>query len=386
MFLHAVSEGPANRSYGLQVAQLAGVPRAVIARARDYLAELESTPRRRRAPAAGATRSGQGELPLFARPRARQRTGGAARADRPGRAHAAARRSPCCSSSKAENKRRSSRLRDGGFPTCETAGPWHWPHCCCPWRAAANPTNPRRQRRASTTCRWRRRASPTGRTARCCSTASAAFHRTVTTSSPEAQKYFDQGMRLLWAFNHDESTRSFAQAAELDPACAMCFWGVALTVGPNYNLPVMAEPRAKVAWEALQTAQASAPQATPVEQALIAALGKRYTGPQPLDPSNSGSVLDGLRRRDARRRAAVSRRPRRAGAVRRGADGHQRVEAVDRRRQGGARHRRRSSRRSKAVLEKDPTHPGANHYYIHTMEASPHPEQARRRRPSASAA
>jgi hypothetical protein len=66
------------------------------------------------------------------------------------------------------------------------------------------------------------------------------FHRTVTTGSPAAQGYFDQGMRFLWAFNHDEATRSFAKAAELDPQCAMCYWGVSLTVGPNYNLPIMA--------------------------------------------------------------------------------------------------------------------------------------------------
>ncbi len=62
-------------------------------------------------------------------------------------------------------------------------------------------------------------------------------------------------MRFLWAFNHDESTRSFARAAQLDPQCAACYWGVALTVGPNYNLPLMMEPRAKVAFEALQLAQ-----------------------------------------------------------------------------------------------------------------------------------
>ena len=98
------------------------------------------------------------------------------------------------------------------------------------------------------------------------------FHRGVTTSSKDAQAYFDQGMRFLRAFNHDEFSRSFARAAQLDPPCAMCFWGVALTVGPNYNLPMTAEPRAKVAWNALQRAQAKAPHTTPVEQALIAAL------------------------------------------------------------------------------------------------------------------
>src|SRR5580765_7241692 len=58
------------------------------------------------------------------------------------------------------------------------------------------------------------------------------FHRTVTTSAAEAQQYFDQGMRLMWAFNHDEATRAFARAAEIDSTCALCYWGVALTVGP----------------------------------------------------------------------------------------------------------------------------------------------------------
>src|SRR5436305_14794287 len=61
------------------------------------------------------------------------------------------------------------------------------------------------------------------------------FHRAVSTKSHEAQAYFDQGMRYLWAFNHDESTRSFAKATQEDPQCAMCYWGVALTVGPTYN-------------------------------------------------------------------------------------------------------------------------------------------------------
>jgi hypothetical protein len=67
-----------------------------------------------------------------------------------------------------------------------------------------------------------------------------SFDRKISTSSAEAQKYFDQGMRLMWAFNDDESSRSFARAAQLDPECAICLWGVALTVGPNYNMPMMA--------------------------------------------------------------------------------------------------------------------------------------------------
>src|ERR1700756_2125614 len=102
------------------------------------------------------------------------------------------------------------------------------------------------------------------------------FHRAVTTSSPQAQQYFDQGMRFVWAFNHDEATRSFAKAAQLDPTCAACYWGVALTVGPNYNVPAMAEPRARVAAEALRKAQENAAHTSAVEQGLIAALARRY--------------------------------------------------------------------------------------------------------------
>ena len=141
-----------------------------------------------------------------------------------------------------------------------------------------------------------------------------SFHRPITTSSPEAQRYFDQGMRLVWAFNHDEATRSFARAAELDPKCASCFWGVALTLGPNYNMPVMAEPRARAAWEALGKAQANSAPATPVEQALIAALARRFDGPKPLDPSNSAPLLAAYVDRHGECRQPLSRRHGRADA------------------------------------------------------------------------
>src|ERR1044072_8459235 len=76
------------------------------------------------------------------------------------------------------------------------------------------------------------------------------FHRKITTRSAEAQRYFDQGMRFVWAFNHDEATRSFARAAQIDPKCASCYWGVALTLGPNYNMPLMSSARATVGWAA----------------------------------------------------------------------------------------------------------------------------------------
>jgi tetratricopeptide (TPR) repeat protein len=202
-----------------------------------------------------------------------------------------------------------------------------------------------------------------------------AFHRAITSSSIDAQQYFDQGMRLLWAFNHDEATRSFAKALALDPFCALCAWGVALTVGPNYNLPVMAEARAKVAWEALGLARQHAPAGTPVEQALIAALGKRYSGPQPLDPSNSAPLLSGYAdaMRDVAKRfpadldvqvlfaeALMNTNPWKLWS----ADGKPGPNTLE------------IEATLERVLAVDPTHPGANHYYVHTMEASPHPEKA----------
>ncbi len=201
------------------------------------------------------------------------------------------------------------------------------------------------------------------------------FHRPATVSSAEAQAYFDQGMRLLWAFNHDESTRAFAAAAERDPICAPCYWGVALTVGPNYNVPIMAEPRAKVAWEALQLAQKNAPHATPVEQALIGALAKRYPGAQPLDPSNSGPVLKAYA--DAMREVA-RRFPDDLDVQVLFAESLMNVNpwklwTNDGRPSPGTLEIETTLEK---VLARDSTHPGANHYYVHTMEASAQPERA----------
>jgi hypothetical protein len=122
-----------------------------------------------------------------------------------------------------------------------------------------------------------------------------AHHRAVT-ASPEAQKWFDQGLRLTYGFNHDEATRSFAKGGTVDPSCAMCFWGAALTMGPNYNMPMLPD-RAKAAWEALQRARDLAPGATPVEQALIGALEARYKGPDPLDPRRCSRSTSPTRRR-----------------------------------------------------------------------------------------
>ncbi|HEV8181978.1 MAG TPA: hypothetical protein VGQ61_06365, partial [Candidatus Angelobacter sp.] len=106
------------------------------------------------------------------------------------------------------------------------------------------------------------------------------LHHPVTTSNPEAQKFFDQGMRLIYAFNHEEAAGSFQRAAELDPKMAMAYWGVAEAVGPNYNDP--ADPdRYKKAHEAIAKAGELSGNASPAEKAYIAAMALRF----PADPA-----------------------------------------------------------------------------------------------------
>jgi tetratricopeptide (TPR) repeat protein len=107
--------------------------------------------------------------------------------------------------------------------------------------------------------------------------------RKVTTSSTDAQKYFDQGLAFLYAFNHDEAIRSFQQATEFDATCAMAWWGISLANGPHINNPVVTQERAQQAWSALEKARQHSATATAPEKALIEALGERYANPQPDD-------------------------------------------------------------------------------------------------------
>ena len=201
------------------------------------------------------------------------------------------------------------------------------------------------------------------------------FHRKITTRSPLAQKYFDQGMRLIWAFNHDEATRSFAKAAQIDPRCASCYWGVALTLGPNYNMPMMNSARAQVGWEAVRKAEANARRATPVERALIAAVAKRYRGTGEVDPSNSKPLLGAYV--EAMRGVAV-RYPNDLDVQTMYAEGLMNTNPWKLWNADGSPNPGTEQILDKLryVLSKDPKHPGANHYYIHAVEASQHPEQA----------
>src|SRR5262245_18510595 len=109
--------------------------------------------------------------------------------------------------------------------------------------------------------------------------------RVVATKSPDAQKYFDQGLNLVFGFNHGAAIRSFKEAARLDPECAMAHWGIALASGPHINFPMVPPPMAEQAWNELQLALKHSSGAKPVEKALIQALSKRYAMPQPEDRS-----------------------------------------------------------------------------------------------------
>ena len=201
------------------------------------------------------------------------------------------------------------------------------------------------------------------------------FHRKITTRSKLAQRYFDQGMRFIWAFNHDEATRSFAKAATIDPKCASCYWGVALTLGPNYNMPMMNSARARVGVEALQKARANARHATPVERALIVAVGKRYAGTEQVDPSNSKPLLNAY---VEAMKAVAAKYPNDLDVRTMYAEGLMNTNPWKLWNADGTENpgTQQILDALQYVLKRDSKHPGANHYYIHAVEASPHPEQA----------
>jgi tetratricopeptide (TPR) repeat protein len=104
----------------------------------------------------------------------------------------------------------------------------------------------------------------------------SAYTRKVTTASPGAQRYFNQGLAFTYGFDHEMAIKSFQEAARLDPDCAMAWWGIANACGPNINLPMVDPDHATLAWDAITRAQAAAAHGTPVEQALITAQAQRF--------------------------------------------------------------------------------------------------------------
>ncbi|HMQ14598.1 MAG TPA: hypothetical protein PKC49_01375 [Phycisphaerae bacterium] len=196
--------------------------------------------------------------------------------------------------------------------------------------------------------------------------------RTVTTDSARAQQYFNQGLVWAYAFNHDEAIRSFAEAARLDPKCAMAWWGVALCNGPHINNAVVPEERGRAAWEALQNAQALRRYANPTEQALIDALAHRYADPPPSDRG----ALDQAYADAMREVWLAHRNDSDIGTLY--AEALMDLQPWDLWTAEGE--PKGIAPEAVAVLEHvlalDPHHPGAAHLYIHAVEASPHPERA----------
>ena len=197
------------------------------------------------------------------------------------------------------------------------------------------------------------------------------LHHPVSAHNAPAQQFFDQGLRFIYAFNHDEAARSFQHAAELDPKLAMAYWGVAEAVGPNYNDP--ADPdRYKQAHDAVQKAVDLSAGASPSERAYILALAKRF----PADPKSD------LRRaaedyRDAMRQV-VSEFPDDLDAATLFAEAGMNLHPW------GLWHPDGTAEAGtdeivatlESVIKRDPNHLGAIHYYIHAVEASPSPERA----------
>jgi len=196
-------------------------------------------------------------------------------------------------------------------------------------------------------------------------------HHTISTKNPEAQRFFDQGLTLVFAFNHEEAARAFRRASELDPQSAMAFWGVALSLGTCINLAVDASHE-KAAYDAMQKAMSLAPGATERERAYIQALAKRYSSDPNVDLKKldveyanamrelSKHYPDDLDAATLYAESLMDLHPWKLWSLDgRPTEGTEEIVAV-----------------LESVLRRDPYHLGANHYYIHAVEASPHPEWA----------
>jgi tetratricopeptide (TPR) repeat protein len=198
-----------------------------------------------------------------------------------------------------------------------------------------------------------------------------SLHHPVTTSRPEAQKFFDQGLTFVYAFNHPEAVRSFERAAQLDPQMSMAYWGIALALGSNINSEIDTE-RERAAYTAVQKARGLAAGGPLQERRYVEALARRYAFPPQADRKtlnleykNAMAELvrtypDDLDAATLFAEAAMVLRPWRLWtADGKPEDGTLEIVTV-----------------LESVLRRNPDHIGAIHYYIHAVEASPHPEWA----------
>jgi tetratricopeptide (TPR) repeat protein len=198
-----------------------------------------------------------------------------------------------------------------------------------------------------------------------------SHHHPITTASEQAQQYFDQGLRLVYAFNHEEAIRSFEAAAHLDSQAAMPYWGIALALGPNIN-SAMEKKDEHRAIEMVQKARRLADRATPLEQAYIEALVARYVG-------RKGVKRKGLDEAYAKAMRSVAQRfPEDDDAATLFAEALMDLRPWDFWKPDGRPQPGTDEIIStlESVLARNPDHPGACHYYLHAIEASLQPEQA----------
>ena len=194
----------------------------------------------------------------------------------------------------------------------------------------------------------------------------------ITTANPLAQRYFDQGLRLAYAFNHAEAQRAFRKAQKLDPRCGMCFWGEALVLGPNINEP-MTEAAVQPAFAAVRKAQELAAFASARERTLIGALSERYAE----DPQADRKALDAAYA--AAMRKAAEEFPDDDDIAVLYAESVMDLSPWNYWQAGGHEPTPQAAPivpTLERVLARNPSHPGAAHYYIHAVEASDRPQRA----------
>lgn len=196
------------------------------------------------------------------------------------------------------------------------------------------------------------------------------LHHPVTTTSEQAQRYFDQGLRLTYAFNHEEAIHAFEEAARLDPAAAMAYWGIALALGPNINTPMNKQAERR-AWEAVQEARAHSEHVTAAERSYIEALSKRYSAKGGSRASLDKAYANAMR-------THWRQFPSDADAGTLFAESLMNLRPWDLWTTEGKPKPGTEEiiTTLEMVLAHSPDHPGACHFYIHAVEASAAPERA----------
>lgn len=198
--------------------------------------------------------------------------------------------------------------------------------------------------------------------------------RAVTGASPEAQRWFDQGLNVVYAFNHDEAIRAFTRAAAISPGSAMAWWGIAYANGPHINNPQLDPEHAQAAWAALQRAQKASAGASPVERGLIAALAKRYADPPPPDRAPLDAAYAEAMRE------LYAKFPQDADVAALSAEAQMDVHPWDYWKADGTPQAwtKEILRTLESGFATDARHPMLNHLYIHALEASPEAGRATR--------